>query len=216
MDGVSTGTKGCSIINQDLSQPRLVNALRTLSNAGGKPGTNGISLRLGGSLCDWIRYDVPDAGNNCTAGDIQPKLNPNVRLGFMGGCLKADRWDALHAFAREARADVYFGINALVGRHMPNCSDPATGKPYACWAMAEAHHNKSKPAPPACCTEWHGDWDPSQAAALLRYTYNQGHVLAGVEYGNELTGKGGIQAQLDSLTYAKGFQELRREVDNIW
>ena len=64
-------------------------------------------------------------------------------------------------------------INALIGRHMPNCSDPSTGEPYACWALAEAHHNKSNPAPPACCTEWSGDWDPTQAAALLRYTYSQ-------------------------------------------
>ena len=61
-----------------------------------------------------------------------------------------------------------------------------------------------------------GDWDPSQAAALLRYSYSQGHSLAGLEYGNELTGRGGIQAQLDPITYAKGFQELRREVDNVW
>ena len=98
----------------------------------------------------------------------QPHLDHNVRLGFKGGCLKAGRYDALHAFAKEVKADVYFGINALIGRQMPNCSDPLTGKPYACWALAEAH-NKSAP-PPACCTEWSGDWSPTQAAALFRYT----------------------------------------------
>jgi len=46
VDGVTTGTNGCSIINQDLQQPRLIAALKALSSAGGNPGTNGVSLRL--------------------------------------------------------------------------------------------------------------------------------------------------------------------------
>ena len=96
-----------------------------------------------------------------------------VRLGFRGGCLTAGRWDALHGFAAAVGADVVFGINALHGRAQ-HCPPGADGKAPLCHALAEAK-NESAPAP-ACCTEWTGSWDPTQARALLEHTKASGQV----------------------------------------
>ena len=191
------GSAGCSILNQDLSQPRLRAALTALGEAGG------VTLRLGGSLADGIAYNFSGSGQSCTAAQVQPALDPTVRVGFRGGCLTPERWDELHGFAKDCGAEIVFGINALAGRSLPRCVG-ADGAPVQCHTVAEAH-NKSNPAP-SCCTNFSGAWDAQPTAALLRYTERAGHRLAGVEYGNELVGKGGARASVLASSHCHGAQ----------
>jgi hypothetical protein len=210
----------CSIINQNLAEPRLRNALRALSNPAdnhtGSPASaqhaRGVTLRLGGSLADYITYNVSGSGRTCS--EVEPKINPAVRLGFDGGCLTQQRWDESNVFAADVGAELLFGINALVGRSLEECPhDPESG-PVQCHTIAEAH-DKQHPAP-SCCTNWTGSWDPQQATALLRYSQSKGFPLKGLEFGNELAGPTGIEAHLQPDVYAEGFERLRSVVDDIW
>ena len=79
------------MLTLDLDDRRLRAALRALSPS---------FLRLGGSLSDFVRYEVADTGAadaaGCNASFGGPTLG--TRLGFPvgAGCLKASRWDAAH------------------------------------------------------------------------------------------------------------------------
>ena len=80
-----------SMLTIELDDRRLRAALRALSPS---------FLRLGGSLSDFVRYEVADTGAadaaGCNASFGGPTLG--TRLGFPvgAGCLKASRWDAAH------------------------------------------------------------------------------------------------------------------------
>ena len=99
-----------SMLTIDLDDSRLRAALRALSPS---------FLRLGGSLSDFVRYEVSgtDAADpaGCNAGFGGPTLA--TRLGFPvgAGCLAAPRWDALHQLCRDTGCSVVFTLNALAG-----------------------------------------------------------------------------------------------------
>ena len=146
-----------SMLNIDVDDARLRAALRALSP---------VFLRLGGSLSDFVRYEMSGdaaAAASCNASFGGPTLS--TRLGFPigSGCLGAARWDALNKLCRETGCRLVFSVNALAGRHISGPCPPGTD----CLHHAANH---------SCCTRWRGDWDPSNAAALLRYTQQKGHA----------------------------------------
>ena len=99
-----------SMLTIDLDDSRLRAALRALSPS---------FLRLGGSLSDFVRYEVSDPGAADPAGCNASFGGPTLatRLGFPvgAGCLAAPRWDALHELCRDTGCSVVFTLNALAG-----------------------------------------------------------------------------------------------------
>lgn len=91
---------------------------------------------------------------------------PDFKFGFTGGCLLQQRWHDLATLAKEKNLKLVFGLNELVGRT----------------------HVEG--------TKWTGDWNPSNAKALIQYTKDQDLPIFGWELGNELGGWNGIAAQL--------------------
>ena len=85
-----------SMLTIDLDDRRLRAALRALSPS---------FLRLGGSLSDFVRYEVPEAGAaeaaGCNASFGGPTLATRLGYPVGAGCLRASRWDALHRLCRE-------------------------------------------------------------------------------------------------------------------
>lgn len=99
-----------SMLTIDLDDSRLRAALRALSPS---------FLRLGGSLSDFVRYEVSDTDAADPAGCNASFGGPTLatRLGFPvgAGCLAAPRWDALHELCRDTGCSVVFTLNALAG-----------------------------------------------------------------------------------------------------
>jgi heparanase 1 len=192
-----------SMLNINLSHPLLLAAVKGLSP---KP-----VLRLGGSLCDMVTYNItlPDNARATAAApplSCQPfELDNSLRVGFKGGCLSMERWLSLHAFAEAAGADVIFGINALRGRHLAS----------PCPAGTDCR-NASVETAPSCCTNWTGSWDSSNAEALLAFTAKSGLRLAGVEFGNELVGEQGIESHLAPEVYSADFQRFAEVVEKYF
>ena len=196
-----------SLLTIDLDDSRLRAALRALSPS---------FLRLGGSLSDFVRYEVSgtDAADpaGCNASFGGPTLA--TRLGFPvgAGCLAAPRWDALHQLCRDTGCSVVFTLNALAGRQLQ----------VTCAAGTDCLHHAANHT---CCTSWGGEWDPTNAAQLLRYARRSGHVPWGLAFGNELVGEhggkwgvdaGGIQAHLSARQYAADFCRLTSLVKEVW
>ncbi|XP_024537482.1 heparanase-like protein 3 [Selaginella moellendorffii] len=92
-----------SLLNLDLWNPRLVNAVKGLSP---------LLLRLGGSLQDQIIYEVGVRPGPC----LPLQKQPSAMFGFTGGCLNMSRWTELNSFFEKTGALVAFGLNALYGR----------------------------------------------------------------------------------------------------
>eukprot|EP01060_Flectonema_neradi_P009029 TRINITY_DN1645_c0_g1_i1.p1 TRINITY_DN1645_c0_g1~~TRINITY_DN1645_c0_g1_i1.p1 ORF type:complete len:479 (+),score=92.04 TRINITY_DN1645_c0_g1_i1:60-1496(+) len=91
------------ILNSDLSNEKLRTAVKRM---------NGAYLRLGGSLCDGIVYNV---GNPPSCPDMTPKP-PAQGTWFHGGCLSMDRWGEIVQFADDTDAKLVFAINANYNR----------------------------------------------------------------------------------------------------
>ncbi|GMH72528.1 hypothetical protein TrST_g9854 [Triparma strigata] len=187
-----------SFLEVDLTSKVLKKAISTLA-----PEDTNVFLRLGGSLCDFVRYDFPGSHDDECRDFSDPTNSTRVGYELGSGCLKTDRWDELNHFCADIPGcTLIFGINALIGRENSTCP-----------ADTDCHWDS---ADNACCTEWSGNWNSSNAEALLRYTEAQGYDIYAFEFGNELTGKGGIQAQLDADTYSTDFCALKNLIDDIW
>ena len=162
---------GSSFLEVDLTNKVLKKAISTLA-----PEDSNVFLRLGGSLCDFVRYDFPGSHDDECRDFSDPTNTTRVGYELGSGCLKTDRWDELNHFCADIPGcTLIFGINALIGRENSTCP-----------ADTDCHWDS---ADNACCTEWSGNWNSSNAEALLRYTEAQGYDIYAFEFGNELTGK---------------------------
>ena len=190
-----------SALNIDLQSVVLRKALQAFQGQ--------YLLRIGGSLSDFVVYKVPDSPSSisskryCSQPDFSaPTLHTKIGYEFMSGCLEMERWNALHSFCAATRCNLIFGLNALYGRTPPvPCPESTICR---------------KPSPPSCCTSWSGHWDPANAEALLRYSYKRGHNIYGLELGNELVGKKGIQAHVNVDDYLEDWRRFNRLLDAVY
>ncbi len=124
-----------------------------------------------------------------------------MRVGFRSGCLSRRRWDQLHAFCAEVGCQIVLTLNALHGRTRA-----------ACPALTNC---RSKPTP-ACCTNYSGEWDETNAEAFLRRAAARGQTFGGVGFGNEVGGEHAIEAHLPASEYARGLVRLRQLLQRLW
>ncbi|XP_022966521.1 heparanase-like protein 1 [Cucurbita maxima] len=104
-------------------------------------------------------------------GTLQDKLIYNVGAGFQGtchpfqatkgslfdfsvGCLYMERWDDLNNFFNNTGAIVTFGLNALLGKYKTQG------------------------------IQWEGNWNYSNAEALIQYTVENNYQINSWEFGN--------------------------------
>ena len=211
---------GASFLELDLSNTVLQKAIAALA-----PNNSKIFLRLSGSLCDFVRYDFPESHD----GECRPFSDPtnSTRIGYElgSGCLTTSRWDELNNFCADIPGcTLIFGINALFGRKNSTCAEGTN-----CHWEADSN---------PCCTEWSGDWNSSNAEALLRYTHDQGYSVYAFEFGNELIGNrwasasrekrarsntrltlarhSGIESHITADQYASDFCTLHSIVSRVW
>lgn len=157
-------------------------------------------MRLGGTLADCVLYDVGVTKDSCVEFSA---FNVSYRWGYkpFTGCLHMDRWDDLNSFCVDNDCSILFGLNAMYGReYIGQC-------PVGTDCESVTPH-------PACCTEWTGAWDSSMARDFYAYTASKGYKMYAFEFGNELAGDNGIEAQISPEQYAADyikFVDLTRE-----
>jgi len=78
----------CNVLKIDLTSSKLQMLVTALGPS---------ILRIGGTLDKVVEYDLPGA-SSCTHPETRP-------------CLTADRWNALHAFARLCNLQIVFGLS---------------------------------------------------------------------------------------------------------
>lgn len=172
-----------SLEHIDLSNKLLQNAINAFNGD--------IRIRLGGTLGDCILYDIGPQASECVEFS---SYNISYRWGYQSftGCLRMKRWEALNNFCLNHNCTILFGVNALWGREYigkcPNGTNCAQITPH-----------------PACCSEWTGAWDPSMADAFFSYTSNIKHQVYAFEFGNEVAGSTGIEAQISAQQYIVDF-----------
>jgi len=168
-----------------------------------------VLLRLGGSLEDFVVYDVPGSHTQdgyCKYGVdafSQPTNTTKIGYEIQSGCLPMKRWDDLNGFCQSSGCDIAFGLNALFGRTPPT---PACAPEVNCRV----------PGPPECCTAWTGQWDPKNSEAFLRYTKDKGYKIFAFELGNELVGSKGIEALFDVQTYLQDWKNFIGAIDSVY
>jgi len=112
----------------------------------------------------------------------------------------------LNEFVSQTNLSMIFGIDALYGRTLPgpcpegtNCRFKESGQTY-----------------PACCTNWTGQWDHTNAEALIRYTHSQKYPIYAWELGNELAGEKGIDAHISVKDYSVDWMTFIALLDKVY
>ena len=189
-----------SIINLDIDNQLLNNAVKAF---------NGKSiLRLGGSLGDFVIYNVTDqasADGFCKYDEFSLPTN-TTRIGydFFSGCLTMDRWDALNRFCIDNDCNIALGLNALYGRNIPY---------NQCAPDVNCHSNSSQNS---CCTNVTGFWDQSQAELLIRYSKHKNYSIYAYEFGNELVGDKGIQSHISVEDYLVDWHTFTSLLNDVY
>ena len=215
------GWGNLSMLNIDLNHPGLNRAVMAFR---GK-----VRLRLGGSLEDFVYYDVPSQHHPesetssaettssvpsqqhqqqqqsyCQYPDFsEPVISTKIGYKVFSGCLRMSRWDALNEFCIRAGCTIAFGLNGLFGRKPPPPCEPITT-------------NCKIPSPPQCCTAWTGAWDSSNAEALVRYTKQKGYPVSAWELGNELVGKKGIESHIGVDEFIADWKQFVQMMNDIY
>ncbi|XP_022138056.1 heparanase-like protein 2 [Momordica charantia] len=83
------------------------------------------------------------------------QANKDLLFDFSEGCLYVERWDDLNDFFNKTGAIVTFGLNALLGKY------------------------KTKGI------QWEGDWNYSNAEALIQYTVEKNYQINSWEFGDD-------------------------------
>jgi heparanase 1 len=187
-----------SMVNIDLKNRNLRNAMLAFDG--------NVHLRLGGSLGDFVVYDVDGKKNEqyCQYNDFSDPTN-STKIGYelFSGCLHMQRWDELNTFCADVGCQIAFGINGLYGRTLPG--------------PCPADTNCRQPSPNECCTNWKGNWDSSNAEALLRYHKSKNYTtLYAVELGNELVGKKGIESHIGVDDYVQDWKTFIGLIDDVF
>eukprot|EP00404_Azadinium_spinosum_P054612 CAMPEP_0180795082 /NCGR_PEP_ID=MMETSP1038_2-20121128/55998_1 /TAXON_ID=632150 /ORGANISM="Azadinium spinosum, Strain 3D9" /LENGTH=541 /DNA_ID=CAMNT_0022833955 /DNA_START=1 /DNA_END=1622 /DNA_ORIENTATION=+ len=196
-----------SILNIDLASPRLRSGMRALAAASPSVGT--LTLRLGGSMADYIQYNTSaEESEETRLGYVlfdwsrSPK-GTNATGTVVGKCLQPQRLLDLMQFCSELGCRIAFGIAAMPGRWLREACPSGT----KCW------HLKPRPE---CCTTWDGIWDDSNARALLSLLKDHGVMPWALEFGNELVGKEGVQAHISPASYHADFVRFANLVHTLW
>lgn len=169
-------------MNINLNHPMLRNAVAEFNG--------NLRLRLGGSLEDFVLFDTSDVVGKCGTNDFSMPTNA-TRIGFehFSGCLTLDRWDEINSFCSDMNCDLLMGIGGLWGRDVPG----------PCPTNTNCRHTRPTPA---CCTNWKGAWDPSNARSFLEHVSSRPNKVYGLEFGNELVGSHGIESHISAAQYA--------------
>jgi heparanase 1 len=163
-----------------------------------------IRLRLGGSLADFVVYNISGTANDyCHFIDFSAPTNTS-RLGYeiFSGCLNMNRWDQWNHFCSIAKCDIIFGLNALWGRNLPGPCDSNV-------------NCRIKPVN-ECCTNWTGLWDSSQVELFLDYTASKDYNIYAFEFGNELVGNNGIESHISVNDYTTDWKRFVDIFDSIY
>ena len=80
-----------SFLNIDLDSPHLQAAVKALAP---------VHLRLGGSLCDFVTYNISTGASQCVPFS-EPTNSTVLGYDIGTGCLPMDRWDALNHFCEK-------------------------------------------------------------------------------------------------------------------
>ena len=188
-----------SLINVDLSNKMIRNAILEFKG--------NAHLRLGGSLGDFVIYNIDNVDGFCNYEDFSEPTNAtHAGYEFFSGCLNQTRWSQLNEFVSQTNLSMIFGIDALFGRTLPgpcpegtNCRFKESGQTY-----------------PACCTNWTGQWDHTNAEALIRYTHSQKYPIYAWELGNELAGEKGIDAHISVKDYSVDWMTFIALLDKVY
>ena len=189
-----------SLKNIDLENKMLQNAVLEFQ---GK-----VHLRLGGSLGDFVVYDIGEYDKDlyCTYQDFsEPTNETHAGYELFSGCLKMDRWDALNEFCVKANCDIIFGVNALYGRNLPGPCPEGTNCRF-----------KDTTGFDPCCTNWTGLWNSSNAESFIRYTHNKGYNVHAWELGNELVGSKGIDSHINVSDYLQDWSQFLGLLNDVY
>ncbi|KDP41275.1 hypothetical protein JCGZ_15682 [Jatropha curcas] len=107
-------------------------------------------------------------------------------FGFTKGNLPMDRWDQINRLFNQTGVKHTFGLNALFGKKKSNDSEL-----------------------------YLGNWNPRNAADLMKYTISKGYKIDSYELGNELCSSG-VSARIDAVQYSKDIITLRKLVNKLY